>query len=576
MVGLGQVEGQGREGEPQAAAPVSELDRFLDFLCQSGRLSSDALRRGRAAAGHGGERIDHVLLKLGLVADDALAEGYGEFLGLSVATPSDFPAEALYSERVSRSFLRASKVLPLSEHEGGLILAAADPFDRAAIRAMAVFSGKAVEVRVGRQRDVEAALERLYGEESKGAAGREADVFALATDIDALRDLAGDAPVVKLVSLTIARAVELGASDIHIEPLEAKLRVRYRLDGILLEQDPPPLHYAQAIVSRLKVLANLNIAEQRLPQDGRIRLPVAGRDIDFRISTVPSMHGEGVVLRILDRSSLRLELDSLGFDDTAKTIFLPLLEQPHGILLVTGPTGSGKTTTLYASLSLLNSPERKILTIEDPVEYQLEGVNQVQVQPDIGRTFAHTLRSFLRQDPDIMMVGEIRDLETAQVAIQAALTGHLVLSTLHTNDAASGVTRLMDMGVEDFLITSTLNGIVAQRLVRVLCPACKLPHVIPSALIDRFEIDRSRVTGLHRASGCAGCNFTGYRGRTTILEVLPMTDKIKSLVLSGAEAHRIAAAAVAGGMRTMFRHGLEKALAGQTSLEEVLRVTREG
>jgi len=379
--------------------------------------------------------------------------------------------------------------------------------------------------------------------------------------------------VVRAVNMLIARAAEAQASDIHIEPTEDSLKIRLRIDGALRDEDPLPAHLRAPFVSRIKVMAGLNIAERRLPQDGRLRLAVRGHEIDLRVATSPTIHGESLVLRILDRSNLPLDFQSLGFDGDNLTRFLRVLRQPHGIVLVTGPTGSGKTTTLYASLAVMNTVERKILTIEDPIEYRLAGINQTQVNPQIGLTFATALRSFLRQDPDVMMVGEIRDLETAQVAVQAALTGHTILSTVHTNSAAATVTRLLDMGVEPFLITSTLNAVLAQRLVRRLCMSCRAPFTPTPQTYAAFGVEAARADRLWRPVGCEACGHSGYRGRIALLELLVLDEKIERLVLARAEEREIHAAA---GMRTMLDDGMVKARAGLTTLEEVMRVTREG
>jgi general secretion pathway protein E len=398
------------------------------------------------------------------------------------------------------------------------------------------------------------------------------------TDLERLKDLASEAPVIRLVNTLITRAVEMSASDIHLESAESRLRVRYRIDGVLREIEAPPARLKSAIISRVKIMAKLNIAERRLAQDGRIRLAIRGKEIDFRVSTTPSIHGESVVLRILDRGSLPLDFVALGFDSRLLPPFIEILNRPHGIVLVTGPTGSGKTTTLYTALTTLNSPDSKILTVEDPVEYVLEGINQVQVKPQIGLTFANALRSFLRQDPDIMMIGEIRDLETAQIAVQAALTGHLVLSTVHTNDAASAMTRLLDMGIEDYLLTSTISGVLGQRLVRRVCESCREPYTVSRDLQERLGLAAFGAADgatLYRAAGCARCNGTGYRGRTMILELMVTTDPIRALVLRHAEAREIQAEAIRGGMQTMYAHGMRKALEGMTTAEEVMRVIRD-
>ena len=397
-------------------------------------------------------------------------------------------------------------------------------------------------------------------------------------DIEHLKDLASEAPVIRLVNLVINHALERRASDIHIEPFENRLIVRYRIDGVLHETESPPRRLSAAVISRIKIMANLDIAERRLPQDGRIKLRVQGKEIDLRVSTVPTMHGESVVMRILDKGGVSLNFAALGFDDANLKVFLDLLAQPHGVLLVTGPTGSGKTTTLYTALDRLNQPDIKILTVEDPVEYQMPGINQIQVKPQIELTFANALRSIVRQDPDVIMIGEIRDLETAQIAVQSALTGHLVLSTLHTNDAASSINRLLDMGVDDYLLTSTVVGIQAQRLVRRLCTHCKTPyHPVPEVVLQmglrRFTTD-AEVT-LYHAVGCEHCGQTGYFGRECIMEVLPITDALRTLVMRHATSSEMRAAAVEAGMETMYENGLKKAVQGVSTIEEVLRVTRE-
>jgi general secretion pathway protein E len=395
-------------------------------------------------------------------------------------------------------------------------------------------------------------------------------------DVDHLRDMAFEAPVVRLVNLLIEGALAADASDIHIEPFEDSLRVRYRIDGLLYDQEAPPRRLGAALTSRIKIMAEMNIAERRLPQDGRIRVTgPGGRRVDIRVSTVPTIHGESIVMRLLDRSSVFLPFDRLGFAPAAARAFEVLIRQPHGIVLVTGPTGSGKTTTLYAALDKINRPDLKIITVEDPVEYQLKGVNQIPVRPKIGLSFASGLRHIVRQDPDVIMVGEIRDLETAEIAIQAALTGHLVFSTLHTNDAPAAVTRLQDMGCEPYLVSSVLNGVLAQRLVRRICQACRAPdHLDPAELLALGVTDATGVE-LFRGKGCDDCRGTGYRGRTGIYELFRITEEVLRLIVRKVPAGEIRRHAVAQGMVTLREDAWAKACAGLTTVEEILRVTQE-
>ena len=561
----------------------AEFERALATrLVTAGKLEEAAAERAFRLRAGGGDSLERILTRLGLAHEKDVAEAVAAELGLPLATPADFP-EAPVLEGVSLRFLRQARVLPLADGPEGVVLAVADPLDAHAIRAFEVFSGKPVSVRVAAPSDLDLAQERLYGTgqsalgEVVGEIG-EAEDSSADEDVARLRDQASEAPVIRLVNLLIARAVESRASDIHIEPFQDRLVVRYRIDGLMHEAARPPQRLRAAIVSRIKIMAKLNIAERRLPQDGRIRIAIRGRDYDLRVATVPTLHGEAVTMRVLDRASLVADFGALGFRPDTLRRYLALLDQPQGILLVTGPTGSGKTTTLYASLARLNTPERKIFTVEDPVEYQLDGVSQVQIKPQIGLTFAEILRTLLRHNPNIVMIGEMRDLETAQIAIQAALTGHLVLSTLHTNDAASSVTRLLDMRIEDYLVTSTLNGVLAQRLVRRLCEQCRRPRRALPELAERTGLARlagGREVTLHDPVGCPACNGTGYRGRIAILELLTVSDAIRRLVLRHAEAREIQRVAVEEGMRTMYQDGLLKVLDGVTTLEEVLRVTRD-
>ncbi|MEJ0046157.1 MAG: ATPase, T2SS/T4P/T4SS family [Rhodospirillales bacterium] len=543
----------------------------IDALVISGKLSSEALSRARRISTDAAEPIEPILTRLGLVSERDLADAFAKSLDLPAADLAASTDPALLP-RFSASFLRQFQVLPLAHCAEGLAVAMANPLDEYAANALALAADCKVPRQVATETDIGAALDRLLQPAAPPKEVR--DGAAAGTDLERLHDLASDAPVIRLVNQILARAVDTRASDIHIEPAADRLIVRNRIDSVMREVEAPPQHLREAVVSRVKIMARLNIAERRLPQDGRMSASVRGTEIDFRVSTVPTVHGESVVIRVLDRDQVALDFDTLGFDAAALDILRPILAMPNGILLVTGPTGSGKTTTLYAALHALNTPERKIMTIEDPVEYYLDRVIQVQIQPAIGLTFAKSLRAFLRQNPNIVMVGEIRDLETAQVAVQVALTGHMILSTLHTNDAASGITRLLDMGVEDYLIVSTVNAIMAQRLVRTLCRECREPYDPPSGLVAKLGLPPNAPQHFHRQIGCPACGSTGFRGRTTILEILPVTDKVRQMVLARATAGDIGRAAVADGMRTMHAHGMLKAAAGITTLEEVLSVTR--
>jgi general secretion pathway protein E len=564
-------------------AAMEDRDVFRDALAEAlvraGKLDRTGAERARRLSESRDESYARVLTKLGLVSERDLAAAMAGVIGQPLATEEDLPPTAVAVEQLSPRFLKERRVLPLSDEGGRMVLAIADPFDSYATDAFRLATGRAPIIRIAEPSLIEAAIDRLYaedrGEDEGGAMPTDADIEM---DVERLKDLASEAPVVRWVNGTIARAVEMRASDVHIEPYENDVRVRFRLDGVLVEREPAANAMRAAIVSRIKIMARLNIAERRLPQDGRIKMVIRGRSIDLRISTLPTMYGESVVMRILDRDSVALNFNALGLSGQGRDHMEQALEQPNGVFLVTGPTGSGKTTTLYAGLSILAKPEKKIVTVEDPVEYQLDGVNQVQVKPDIGLSFANVLRSILRQDPDIIMVGEIRDGETAKIAAQAALTGHFVLSTLHTNDAASAITRQIDMGVEDYLITSTLVGVSAQRLVRRLCAHCATAQPAMPEVVERFDLRRRKPDGeilLHRPVGCEKCGGRGYSGRRAIVETMLMTDDLRRLVLKRAESRQLLAAAIDGGFRTMFDDGLAKVLAGETTLEEVLRTTRE-
>ena len=552
-----------------------------ELLVERGKLEPEKLQRARRLERDSGERLGPLLVQLGMVAERDLAETLAEELDLELAARDAYPDTPAVPDRVTPEFLRAARAVPLVETPEHVVVAMADPLDRFTAEAIELALGKPVVPRVGVISEIELAIQRQYSN-GAGALEQMAGEYRESgeedvDDIQYLKDLASEAPIIRLVNTLISRALKANASDIHIEPFDNTLKVRYRVDGVLREVEAPPVRSTAAVVSRIKVMANLNIAERRLPQDGRILQQVEGREIDMRISTVPTMHGESVVMRILDKASLPLEFAALGFDEATRAAFDVMLARPQGIILVTGPTGSGKTTTLYTALHALNTPEKKILTVEDPVEYQLEGINQIQVKPQIGLTFANTLRSILRQDPDVIMIGEMRDLETAKIAVQAALTGHKVLSTLHTNDAASSVTRMLDMGVEDFL-TATVNGVLAQRRVRVLCRQCRErfePGEELAAELGLVRLGGDGASSLYRPVGCDACDGSGYRGRTCILELLVMTDAVRRVILDHGDAAAIHAAAAAQGTTSMHEDGLRKALAGITSVEEVERVTRE-
>nr|WP_243651651.1 type II secretion system ATPase GspE [Thiobaca trueperi] len=549
--------------------------RVVLSLQQEGKLTPGDFARARRLAEDGGEPLLPMLVRLGLISERDMARTMSEVLDLPLADAATFPVEPVGEDLFTLRFLKDARVLPLAENDEEIQVALANPIDSFVLAAVQMAAGKAVRASVAAPTEIESAIERLYEKVEEAPTDTDADFGDFdEEDIEHLKDLASEAPVIRMVNLLIQKAVESRASDIHIEPFADVLKVRYRVDGILKEVDAPPVRSTAAVISRVKIMAKLNIAERRLPQDGRIPIRIQGKELDLRVSTVPTMFGESVVMRLLDKESVRFDLDALGFDGTPRERLRIILEQPYGILLVTGPTGSGKSTTLYTALSRLNTEERKIITVEDPVEYQLPGINQIQVKSAIGMTFAGALRAIVRQDPDIIMVGEMRDLETARIAVQSALTGHVVLSTLHTNDAASGVTRLLDMGVEDYLLTSTINGILAQRLVRRLCPHCRESyHALPE-LAERFAsmAGGSTQIDLHRAVGCDECNGTGYRGRLVITEVLLMTDSIRQAVLAHATATEIRRIAVTEGMETMYQDGLRKALDGRTTIEEVLRV----
>ena len=558
-----------------------DWNHFTKALLASGLIKDEELNKITSIAKQSAEKPLKLLFNSGLVPATAIATTWSEITNLPLANMNKLADYPLCTEILTQNFLKQHSVVPVHETEKLITFAIADPSDQYLLQALELATEKDISLMISTPDKIDNALERIYV--NQASLSEISDEIIETTDedsddIERLKDLASEAPVVRLVNLLINRAVEVRASDIHIEPFRNTLKIRYRVDGVLQEVESPPARSTAAVISRIKIMAKLNIAERRRPQDGRIQLRVHGREIDLRVSTVPSLFGESVVLRILDKEHTSLDLISLGFDKDIHQQFLKTIALPHGIMLVTGPTGSGKTTTLYGALQVLNSPDKKIITVEDPVEYQLNGVTQIQVRTQVDLTFANALRSVVRQDPDIIMIGEMRDLETASIAVQAALTGHQVFSTLHTNDAGSAITRLLDMGVQDYLLTSTVNGIVAQRLVRTLCTHCRKAHDVLPELRQQLQLDKigyQEGQFVYEAVGCDQCSHSGFNGRTIILEFLPMTDTIRQLILAKADGSKIQKSAIEEGMQSMRSHGLKKALRGETTLEEILRVTQE-
>jgi general secretion pathway protein E len=519
-----------------------------------------------------------MLTRVGLVAEGDLASAFSEVLGLPLLHDDRVPLDALSVISIKESFLRDALLIPVECGETELHVATADPENEFAVAALAKATNRTVSLSIASVSQVNRTLDRWFGavDAADGGEWSVDDVDSRHSEtVDRLRDQASQAPVVRFVNSLFHRALETRASDIHVEPCNHQLRVRYRVDGMLKTVDSAAARLADAVVSRIKLMAKMNIAERRLPQDGRMHLRLQGIDVDVRVSTIPTVEGESVVLRILDQEKAELDLGSLGFTAERQRSLSALMQAPNGIVLVTGPTGSGKTTTLYSLLQLVNTENRKVVTIEDPVEYQIEGVNQIQVKPQIGLDFANALRSIVRQDPDVIMVGEMRDLETARIAVQSSLTGHLVLSTLHTNDAGSTITRLLDMGIEDYLVTSSVNAILAQRLVRTLCRDCRIPFAPSASQIEELGQRHARVFAtLYRPAGCGSCDGSGYRGRTVIAELLVIDDTIRGAILEGADGKSLQQVALARGMVTLQQDGLAKAADGTTTIEEIARVTQ--
>jgi len=556
---------------------VAKRVRLGQLLTEAGHLTPKQLDQALAQQKQTGERLGELVVSLGFASPEHIASALARQLNLRFIRLDDTVVHEAPLERVPEVAAQRYRVVPIGEEEGGLILGMVDPLDVFAIDDLRRLTGLPIRPAIITADDFYLILNRYPAADQSVAEileqVRPTELLDAEASLDTLRAVAQHAPIVRLANQIITQAIRMGASDIHVEPQEPHVRVRYRIDGTLHPMLTVPRHVQAALISRYKIMANMNIAERRLPQDGRIELRIEGRDIDFRVSTIPVVWGEKVVMRILDRSGAFVSLERLGLTPEDHERFEPITARPHGIIFLTGPTGSGKTTTLYAILNRLNRTEVNIITIEDPVEYQIPGITQVPLNPKAGVTFASGLRAFLRQDPDIIMVGEVRDEETARIAVHAALTGHLVLSTLHTNDAPGAMTRLLDMGIEPFLVASSMVGVIAQRLVRVLCPKCKQPYKPTKRFLHTVGFDKVGGTPtFYRPVGCGFCNQIGYKGRTGVFEIMPVDDTIKTLIIKRAPSTEIKAAAIAGGMRTLQQAGLAKALAGITSFEEVMRV----
>ena len=561
--------------------PYSTL---AERLVEQKLLSDEEMERVAKLRDEQQAPLTRLIVELGFLSEDDLLPVLQDHFALPLVSLKDQLAAPLPVEFDPgiAEFLRMARMVPVKLEGRDLLVAITDPLDMSRLHALEVAAGIRVKPVLAKEKEITARIEALFGnggsgDSSQASGAREIEGAVDEEDVAHLRDMASEVPVIRLVNQMLVRALESRASDVHIEPFENQLKVRYRIDGILQEVEAPPRQLKAAVISRLKILAQLNIAERRLPQDGRIKIRLAGKDVDLRISTVPTMYGESVVIRLLERAQIFTQLNALGFPPGVLEHFNEMISKPHGMILVTGPTGSGKTTTLYGALQKINDPGKKIITIEDPVEYQLSGVNQIQVKPQIGLTFANGLRSIVRQDPDIIMVGEIRDAETAEIAVQAALTGHLVFSTLHTNDAAGAISRLLEMGVQDYLLASSLLGVLAQRLLRRLCPNCR--REIPFAGLDGQDPvwghNGEAPRTVWEAVGCEACSMTGYLGRVGIFELLPATSEMCKIILQRADAGSIRNLAVQLGMRLLRDDGWEKVRQGVTTLAEVLRVTRE-
>ncbi|MBU4310991.1 type II secretion system ATPase GspE [bacterium] len=562
---------------------VEARQRTLErILTSSGLLTREQLNTALEEQRKEKGRLEKVIIRLKLATHDQILDLVAAQLGMKRIKLEDYKFSEEALKAIPARTAHLYRMIPIKKTKKTLTVAMADPFDIRSLDDLSLLLDCKVEGMVAPEDEVMKAIEKNYGlveesvEEMVAGMDEELEVIHEEEGAEELEEIADEAPIIKLVSLIILQALKERVSDIHLEPFEKTFKIRYRIDGVLHEKTPPPKRFQAAMLSRLKIMAGMNIAERRLPQDGRIMLRMLGRDIDLRVSSFPSLFGESIVMRILDKSSVMLGLAEVGFLSDSEELFNSLIKRPNGIMLVTGPTGSGKTTTLYAALNKINTADVKIITVEDPVEYHISGINQTQVKPNIGLTFARCLRSILRQAPNIIMIGEIRDVETAEIAIRASLTGHLVFSTLHTNDAPSAVTRLMDMGVKPFLVSSSVAGVMAQRLVRTICSECREayePSTKDLLLLNKKKEDL-KDGKLYRGKGCSACTHTGYRKRTGIFEVMPVTDRIRDLILEKAPAATVKTRAREEGMRTMREDGFLKVALGQTTIDEVLRVTQ--
>ncbi len=567
----------------------SVMERKLgEILVRDKIIASDDLEDSLREQDDTGESLGQILVKNGLATEWEIAAALGKQLNVPFITLSHYEIDPEVFQSIPEDVIKKYKIVPVDKTGDTLTVALADPSDIYLLDELRILTKCQIIPVISFEMDIMETISRYTSEEDankfeemlKDITEEEDEMEVVATPEEEILDEndieadANDAPVIQLVNLIISEAIKCGSSDIHIEPQEKSLRLRYRVDGVLQERTPPPKKFQNAIISRVKIMAEMDIAERRLPQDGRFKVRIQGRDIDFRVNTIPTSFGEKVVMRILDRGNLVLDLKQLGFESKTLEKYNAVVRRPWGMMLVTGPTGSGKSTTLYATLNAINDPRKNILTIEDPVEYQLKGITQVQARTEIGLTFASGLRSFLRQDPDIILVGEIRDAETADIAVKAALTGHLVLSTLHTNDAPSTANRLINMGVEPYLVSATLLMSIAQRLVRRICENCKEAYTPSDDMVESLGIeeDPSKVK-FYRGKGCKACHHTGFRGRVALYELMILSDNIRNMVIEGAPSNKIKQAAIEEGMQTLRSAGIEKVLEGITTIEEVLSVT---